>query len=175
MPLSLETSRLRIRWLTLDDAAFILRLVNEPDWIRFIGDRGVDSLSDARHYLETGPLAMYQRHGFGLNLVELRSDKIPIGICGLLQRDTMDNPDLGFALLPDFRRRGYAFEAAAAVLQHARDIAAGPQIDAILTPDNDASRALLLKLGFEFNAHFKSEPDSKLLDLYRLTGPATAS
>ncbi len=174
-PLSLETSRLRIRWLTLDDAGFIRQLVNEPDWIRYIGDRGVASLADATRYLETGPLAMYRQHGFGLNLVELKSGDIPIGLCGLLQRDKLDNPDLGFALLAAFRRRGYAYEAATAVLAHSRDIAASPYIDAILTPDNHASRALLLKLGFEFETHLESETDSKSLDLYRLVGTAPAS
>ena len=174
-PLSLETSRLRIRWLTTDDAAFIQRLVNEPDWIRFIGDHGVGSLADARRYLEAGPLAMYDRHGFGLNLIELKLDGTPIGICGLLQREHLDNPDLGFALLPAFRRQGYAFEAATAVLLHAQTAMANPNIDAILTPDNVASRALLLKLGFEFSAHLESEPDVKPLDLYRLPGSVHTS
>ena len=169
-PLSLETNRLHIRWLTPGDAAFIQHLVNEPDWIRFIGDRGVGSLADAKRYLETGPLAMYDQYGFGLNLIELKPAGTPIGICGLLQREHLDNPDLGFALLPAFRRQGYAFEAAAAVLRHARATMANPQIDAILTPDNAASRELLLKLGFEFTAHLEAEPDAIPLDLYRLSG-----
>jgi len=93
-PLSLETSRLDLRWLTPDDAAFILALVNDPDWIRFIGDKSVTNLAAARNYLETGPLVMYRRHGFGLNRVALKADNMAIGICGILQRENLAEADL---------------------------------------------------------------------------------
>jgi len=110
-PLSLETSRLQIRWLDLDDAEFIFQLVNDPDWIRFIGDKGVSNLDDARNYIKTGPMEMYRKHGFGLNRVALKENDKAIGICGILQRETLSEVDLGFAFLTDYRRQGYAFEA----------------------------------------------------------------
>src|SRR5262245_47164095 len=112
-----DTHRLRIRRLDVDDAPFILELVNEPSWIRFIGDKGVASVEDARRYIEKGPLAMYGRFGFGLFLVELKSTRTSIGICGLIKRDTLDDVDIGFAFLPRFWGNGYAFEAADAVLR----------------------------------------------------------
>ena len=104
----LETERLRLRRLTVDDAAFILELVNDPSWLRFIGDRGVRNLDDARSYILKGPVASYEKHGFGLWLVELKAEATPIGICGLLQRDTLPDVDIGFALLPQFCGQGYA-------------------------------------------------------------------
>ena len=98
----LETERLRLRQLTVDDAAFILQLVNDPSWLRFIGDRNVRNLDDARNYILKGPIASYEKFGFGLWLVELKADGMPLGICGLLQRDTLPDVDIGFALLPQF-------------------------------------------------------------------------
>ena len=165
-PLSLETSRLNLRWLTLDDAAFILTLVNDPDWIRFIGDKSVTNLDAARNYLETGPLAMYRRHGFGLNRVALKADDAAIGICGILQRETLAEPDLGFAFLPEFRRQGYALEAAQAVLEHASQVMGLSRVAAILSPQNTASAGLLEKLGFSFERHYQAEPNASILDLY---------
>ena len=165
-PLSLETSRLNLRWLTLDDAAFILALVNDPDWIRFIGDKSVTNLDAARSYLETGPMAMYRRHGFGLNRVALRADYAAIGICGLLQRETLAEPDLGFAFLPEFRRRGYALEAAQAILEHASKVMGLSRVVAILSPQNIASAGLLEKLGFNFERNYQAEPNASILDQY---------
>ena len=174
-PLSILTDRLEIRWLGLDDAAFILELVNDPDWIRHIGDRQVPDLDAARVYLESGPLAMYQAHGFGLNRVGLRGDDTPIGICGILRRDTLPDPDLGFALLPQYRRQGYATEAAAAVLTHAREVLGLARIVAILSRHNVASRELLHHLGFVYDSVMKPETYDAPVDLYvqMPTGPHT--
>ena len=167
-PLSIETSRLKLRWLETHDAAFIFDLVNDPMWLRHIGDKNVSDLDDARHYLETGPLAMYQSLGFGLNLVSLIEDNSPIGICGLLKRESLDDVDLGFALLPAYRGRGYAREAAAAVLEHGfRELKAN-RVVAILKPDNAASKTLLLKLGFSYEKDFQTEPNSSKLALYHI-------
>lgn len=165
-PLSLETSRLQIRWLDFDDAEFIYQLVNDPDWIRFIGDKGVSSLDDARRYIETGPLQMYRKRGFGLNRVALKNTDQAIGICGILQRETLPEVDLGFAFLPDYRRRGYAFEASRAVLEHALTRLGLPRVAAILSPQNMASANLLGKLGFSFERSCQAEPNSDVLDLY---------
>lgn len=144
----IETSRLRIRWLERDDAAFILALVNDPDWIRNIGDKGIHGLDDARRYIAEGPVAMYERHGFGLNAVVLKATGEPIGICGILKRDTLDCPDIGFAFLPAHRGRGYAHEAATAVMGHARSVLGLGRIAAVVSPGNGDSIRLLKKLGF---------------------------
>ena len=164
--MSIETSRLKLRWLDLDDAAFIYRLVNDPAWLRFNGDKAVANLDDARSYLESGPLAIYRRQGFGLNRVALKDSGTAIGLCGILQCDSLAEPDLGFALLPEYRGQGFAFEAAIAVLEHARAKLEISRIAAILTPDNMASSTLLDKLGFAFEKKYQEEPNSDILDLY---------
>ena len=160
-----ETERLRLRRLDLDDAPFIFELVNDPDWIRFIGDKGVRNLDDARHYIETGPMAMYREYGFGLYCVERKSDTRPLGICGLRRRDSLADVDLGFALLPAWRGLGYAGEAAGAVVTTA--LAGGIEpVCAILKPDNRASRRLLEKLGFERSGGFHDPASGDWLDRY---------
>lgn len=145
----------------MNDAEFILRLLNEPSFIRCIGDRGVRSLDDARKYILDGPIASYERHGFGLYLIELTNGGVPIGICGLLKREFLDDVDIGFALLPEFWSQGYAYEAALAVMERAR--AEGrTRVLAITSQDNAASIALLAKLGFRFERRarvYEGEPE----------------
>lgn len=145
-----ETERLTLRRMTLDDAAFILRLVNEPAWLRFIGDKNVRNLDDARRYIQTGPLDMYARFGFGMFLVQLKSTGAPIGACGLLRRDTLPAPDIGYALLPEFWGQGYAFEAAAAVLSYGHKSHGLNRIMAITSPDNANSVRVLERCGMKF-------------------------
>jgi len=144
----LETPRLWLRQLATADAPFILRLVNEPSWLANIGDRGVRTLADACRYIETGPVEMYGRLGFGLYCVGLRDAEAPIGICGLLKRDTLEDVDLGFAFLPEHWGRGYAREAAAAVVAHGWAALGLVRIVAIISPHNDASRRVLEAIGF---------------------------
>lgn len=144
----LTTSRLILQELTEADAPFILGLLNEPSFLRFIGDKGVRSLEDARGYIRTGPLASYAQHGFGLYLVRSRESAEPMGMCGLLRRDWLDAPDLGFSLLPAYWSRGYAFEAAAAVIEHGRTQYGIERILAITDPENRDSIRLLERLGF---------------------------
>lgn len=146
-----ETDRLVLRRLTLEDAPFILRLLNEPSFLQHIGDRGVRNLADAKQYLLSGPIASYDRHGFGLFLVELKENPTPIGICGLLKRDALDDVDLGFAFVPESWSKGYAFESATATLAYAHDAQHLKRIVAITSPDNVASINLLVKLGFYFD------------------------
>lgn len=143
----LETVRLTLRPLSFDDAGFIRQLLNEPSFLRFIGDRGVRTDADARKYIRNGPMQSYARHGFGLLLVELKDGRTPAGICGLLKREVLEDVDVGFAFLPRFWSRGYAFEAASAVLEDARK-RGFERVLAIASPDNAASIGLLLKLGF---------------------------
>jgi RimJ/RimL family protein N-acetyltransferase len=146
--MALATARLRLRAFTTQDARFIVELVNDADWLRFIGDKGVRTEEDARRYLAEGPLASYATHGFGLLAVE-DADGRPAGMCGILKRDTLPEPDLGFAFLPWARGRGYASEAARAVLDAAR--AAGHRrLLAIVTPGNARSIAVLENAGFAF-------------------------
>lgn len=165
-PLAISTARLRLRWLTADDAPFILRLVTGPDWLRFIGDKGVSDLDSARCYLESGPLAMYRLHGFGLNRVARAEDDRAIGICGLLKRDTLADPDLGFALLPEYYGQGYAFEAAEAVLAHARESLGLGRVTAIVQPENQNSLRLLGRLGFVRQGAISTQPGDPPLDLH---------
>ena len=165
--MGLETDRLLLRRLEPDDAAFILELVNDPDWHRFIGDHGVQTLDDARRYLDAGPLTMYRQHGHGLNLVLDKASNQPAGLCGLLRRSDLDEPDLGFALLPAYRGRGFAFEAAGAVLEHGFDGLGYEQVVAIANPANAASIGLLERLGFVFDGHRQTEPNAARTALYR--------
>jgi RimJ/RimL family protein N-acetyltransferase len=132
------------------DARFIHRLVNEPSFIRNIGDKGVRTLADAERYIRDGPLASYARHGFGLNLVELKAGGAPAGMCGLLQRDVLDHPDIGYAFVPEFRGAGYAREAASAVMDWARTSLGLSRVLAITNPDNAGSIRLLETIGFQF-------------------------
>ena len=145
--LVLETERLNLCLFTPDDAPFILTLVNEPSFLRYIGDKKVRNLEDARQYLTNGPIASYQKNGFGLMRVELKDSHTSIGMCGLLKRDELSDPDIGFAFLPDFWNQGFAFEAAAAVMKDAREQLRLDRILAIVNPDNYASMKLLERLG----------------------------
>ena len=146
----LDTERLILSQLSPDDAPFILELVNEPDWLRFIGDRGVHDLDGARTYIEKVRVGMYARHGFGLYKVSSKSDATPLGMCGLLKRDNLSHADIGFAFLARHRGRGFAYEAALATLGHGRrDFGLG-RILAITDPANESSIRLLQKLGFRF-------------------------
>lgn len=143
----LATERLVLRRFTVADAPFILVLLNDPAWLEFIGDKGVRTLDDARNYLRSGPIAMYEREGFGLFLVERKRDRIPIGMCGLIRRPSLTDVDIGFALLPDHRGQGYAHEAAAAVMAYGHAAIGLGRIVAITSPANARSAALLEKMG----------------------------
>lgn len=147
----LETDRLILRHLSTADAEFVLELLNDPSFIRYIGDKQVRTLDDARAYVLDGPVRSYETYGFGLNLVELKSDLTPIGICGLLKRETLPYPDIGFAFLPAYWKQGYAFEAADAVMKHGRARFDLSTILAITTPDNEVSGKLLEKIGLRFD------------------------
>jgi [ribosomal protein S5]-alanine N-acetyltransferase len=162
----LETDRLSLRRLSVEDDAFILELVNDPLWLRFIGDRGVRTLTEARDYILKGPMAMYERVGFGLYLVEHKSDGVSLGICGLIKRDGLEDVDLGFAFLPKFRAQGYAYESAAAVLVYGRNVLGLKRIVAITSPDNDRSARLLEKLSFTFEKMIHLPNDSEAVKLF---------
>lgn len=158
--MTLETDRLRLRRLTFDDSDFIVQLLNEPSFLQYIGDKGVRDRDGAQRYLREGPLASYEKFGFGLYRVADKADDAPMGICGLLKRDTLHDVDVGFAFLPRYWRQGYAIEAAKAVLEEGRERFALTRIVAITSPDNAASIALLDKLGFAFEGMRRLTPEA---------------
>lgn len=152
------TPRLRLEQFGEQDAAFILRLVNEPAWLQYIGDKGVRTLDDALTYLRNGPMAMYQRHGHGLYRIDHAGSGAAIGMCGLIKRDNLDDVDIGYALLPEYAGQGYAEEAARATLQLAREQFGLGRVLAIVSPDNERSIHLLRKLGLRYEKDIEIRP-----------------
>lgn len=163
----LETARLRLARLTVEgDAAFMLRLLNEPSYIQHIGDRGVRSLAEAEEFLRKGPIASYEKHGHGLYRVERKEDGAAIGLCGLIRRDLWDEVDIGYAYVPEAWGQGYALEAAAAVMEHGRRTLGIGRIIAVVAPDNPRSIRVLTKLGLRFERKVRMKPDEGEIDLY---------
>lgn len=158
----LDTPRLALERFAPQDAPFILALLNDPDWLRYIGDRGVRTLDGARDYIVNGPMAMYAREGFGLWKASRRDTGEPIGMCGLIKRPTLDDVDLGFALLPAHRGKGYAREAASACLDFARDVLGLRRIVAIVSPDNAASIQLIAALGLRYERRMRMAADAEV-------------
>jgi RimJ/RimL family protein N-acetyltransferase len=160
-----ETERLILRQLQEGDAAFILELLNEPSFLQNIGDKGVRTIDDACQYILSGPVASYEGFGFGLYLVALKETLLPIGICGLIKREGLEYVDIGYAFLPSFWSKGYAFEAASAVLAFGREALGLRRIVAITAPDNHSSIRVLHKLGLKFEKMVRlpgAEAESKL-------------
>jgi RimJ/RimL family protein N-acetyltransferase len=166
--LVLSTERLNLRTVEAGDAPFYLELVNDPSWIANIGDRGIRTLDGARTAIEEGPMAMQARLGYSLYVVERRSDGAAMGLCGLIKRDILPDTDIGYAISPAYWGHGYAYEAAAAVVQHARGALGLPRLLAITSPGNLASNALLRKLGLSLVEQVKLEGWDEDSNLYRL-------
>jgi RimJ/RimL family protein N-acetyltransferase len=162
----LETQRLTLRYMDAADAPFILRLVNEPAFLQFIGDRGVRTIADAEVYIDRGPLASYSQHGFGLLLVELKTSCTPIGMCGLMQKPWLDHPDLAYAFVPEAGGNGYGIEAARAVLDYGLARLGLTRVLAVVTPENAPSIRLLKKLGFSAEGTATDPADGAELELY---------
>ncbi|AVR98317.1 GNAT family N-acetyltransferase [Pseudoduganella armeniaca] len=164
----LETPRLVLRTLDTEDAPFYLELVNEPSWLEHIGDKGVRTLDDARAHILAGPMQLQRRLGYSLYLVQRRADGVPMGLCGLIRRDTLPDTDIGYALRPAYWGQGYAYEAAAAVLAHARDTLRLPQLYGITSPENGPSNAMLRKLGLQFVELTRLGEETRLTNVYRI-------
>lgn len=162
----IETERLRLREFTLHDVDFIIELLNSAGWLQFIGDKNVKTVEQAKSYLENGPIKSYQTNGFGLSLVEKKDDAIAIGMCGIIKRENLDCPDIGFAFLPSFCGKGYAYEIANATLQYAKDKLKIPKIVAITKTNNNKSIRLLEKIGFNYIRPISLSDDKKDLSLY---------
>lgn len=162
----LETERLILRTLNGDDAEFYLQLVTQPAWLRFIGDRGIRTVEAARAAILSGPVVAQQRDGFSFYMTELKEGGLPVGICGLIKRETLDDVDIGYAFLPEFWGKGYAYEAASAVLKHANATCGLQRVVAITSPDNYASIKLLEKMGLRFEKVLKLKDDGSETKLF---------
>lgn len=159
----LETERLLLRKLRPSDAPFILDLVNTPGWLQYIGDRNIHSLGEAVKYIENGPMASYEKYGFGLYLVALRPSGEPVGMCGFLQRDFLNDPDIGFAFLPKYTGLGYAYEMADAGIRYLADSWGKKRLLGITLPHNQPSVGLLKKLGFQYERTMQKPGDTEEL------------
>jgi ribosomal-protein-alanine N-acetyltransferase len=167
VPPVIVTARLALRELTGDDAPFLLQLLNDPTFLRYIGDRGVRDLAEAQCYIAKGMVQSYERHGFGLWLVELCAvDHRPIGLCGLVSREGLPAPDLGFALLPQWWSQGFALEAATAVMAHAGRVVGLPRVLAIASLRNESSVRLLRRLGFRFDSEIRMPGEAQPVGLF---------
>ena len=161
-----KTESLTLREFTTEDAPFILELLNDPAWIKFIGDRGVRNLKDARTYIHERLIISYQEQGFGMWLVE--KEGISIGTCGLLKRDYLDELDIGFAFLPAYRGKGYAYEAAKGMMVYAKDVLKKKRLLAFVLVGNHKSIALLKRLGMQYQRNFRIPDDDADLELYEI-------
>ena len=160
------TTRLTLRRFELHDAPFILELLNEEGFLRFIGDKGVRDLADARDYLRGGPMDSYRKFGFGLYLVSLHTDGTPVGMCGLVKRETLADVDIGFAFLMRHWSKGYASESAAGVLTHAKQTLGLERIVAITALENTGSMAVLKKIGLCWERRVRLGSDGPELNLF---------
>jgi [ribosomal protein S5]-alanine N-acetyltransferase len=165
---TIRTKRLIIKELNLSDRNFIFQLLNSPGWLRYIGDRGIHSLEDADNYLLKGPLKSYEDNGFGLYLVQLWEQSNPIGIAGLLQRDYLQYPDLGFAFLPEYESKGYAFESTHAIVNHSKVFLGLEKLQAIVLPENQRSIRLLEKLGMKDQGMHEFPGQKSVLRLFQM-------
>lgn len=145
-----QSERLRIRHFSKNDAPFLLKLLNSPEWVEMLGNYNVDTIKDAEHYLKHHILKDYSTHQYGFYAVELKQENQPIGLCGVTLRKDQTIPDLGFGILPEYAGKGMAKEAASLILEHLRKKGHFQTIDAFSTIPNIKSQHLLSKLGFVF-------------------------
>jgi RimJ/RimL family protein N-acetyltransferase len=164
----LETERLFLRRVSLEDADLMFAVWNDPAFVRNVGDRGIRSLADARAAMETGALKLYEDYGYGPYAMILKGDGTRVGICGLFKRDNLEHPDIGFAVLPDYCGAGLAGEAAFAVLAHACDDLGLTDLTAIVSPGNAPSIGLIEKLGLSFSEMIRMPGDDKDICLYHM-------
>ncbi|MCX7204864.1 MAG: GNAT family N-acetyltransferase [Proteobacteria bacterium] len=161
----ITTARLSLSTISIDDATFYLQLLNEPSWHQFIGDRGIRTLEEAKTAISNGPIEMQNRLGFSLYIVKLSDTGTPIGLCGLLKRDYLEDVDLGYAFLPQYWGQGFAHEAASAVVKYAKDELKMTRLLATTDLDNEASMQLLIKLDFTLIKTLSLHKELKLFSL----------
>ena len=166
MEIVIETKRLIIRKFTVDDSAFMLELLNTPDWLRFIGDRNIRTLEQAEQYLLNGYMKSYQDYGFGFYVVAVKETQESIGICGIVKREGLEDVDIGFAFFQQFMGKGYGYESASAVLNYALNDLKIKRIVAIVDPENIVSIALIKKIGMQFEKMIQVSPKDIELMLF---------
>lgn len=167
----LETERLNLREINIGDAEFILNLLNQPSFIKNIGDRNVRTIEQSRDFIENRFRESYEKFGFGLWTVELKTNKTPVGICGFVKRDFLADADIGFAFLPEYEKKGYAFESAASAINYGKNVLNLKRVLAITSQDNENSQKLLEKLGFKFEKLIDAPNSSEKLNLFSLNQP----
>ena len=158
MEIVIETQRLILRKFTVDDAAFMLELLNTPSWLRFIGDRNVRTIEEAEQYLLNGNIRSYQEYGFGFYVVILKETQESIGICGIVKREGLEDVDIGFAFFQQFMGKGYGYESASSVLNYTLNDLKIKRIVAIVDPENVVSIALIKKIGMQFEKMIRVSP-----------------
>lgn len=164
-----KTQRLYIRPITVNDAPFILELMNTPKWLQFIGDRHVHSVEDAKNYIITKALPQFEKFGYGNNVITRKEDNVKLGTCGVYHRDGKELPDIGFAFLPAYEGKGYAFEANSALIKEMRNTHKLTQLSAYTLENNFKSRKLLERLGFKLKGIGQlPTTDEDLLHYYRV-------
>lgn len=164
--MKLATKRLHLRWLAPGDEDILLAVWNDPAFVRNVGDRGVRTLEQASDAMAEGPLMLYEKYGYGPFRVSLAVSDVAIGLCGLFKRDNLEDPDIGFALLPDYCGQGLAYEAALAITDYARDTLRLPRMTAIVSAANTASIGLIEKLGLEFDSMILMPGEEEEICLY---------
>jgi RimJ/RimL family protein N-acetyltransferase len=162
----LETTRLTLRTINADDDLFYYELVNDPTWLEHIGDKGIRTVAEARTAILEGPCVMQQRLGHSLYVMERKSDGQPLGLCGLIKRDSLPDVDIGYAIRPAYFGQGYTYEAAAAVVAYARDVLGIKRLMGITNPANTVSINLLAKLGLSFIEFKVLPPDGRPTNIY---------
>ena len=162
----LTTERLTLRHATTADHRFMFELVNDPAFIRNIGDRGVRTMADAERYVLDGPISSYEKFGFGMYVAALRESGTPIGLCGFVKRDWLPDVDLGFAFLPHYRSQGYAYESASAVRRYGHEVLGLTRIVAIVSPANADSIRLLEKIGLRFESMVRPANENADIKLF---------
>ena len=167
----LETERLTLRPITLDDAPLVLAVMSDPDFVRYVSDRGLRTPADAARYITEKMLPGFEQNGFGMCGVRLKESGTPIGTCGVFKRNPADDAEIGFAFLPGFRGRGFALEAAAAVMNYARDVQKLTRIVAATKPANAGSIKLLEKLGMRFERMIFDEASQSEMKLFAKDSP----
>ena len=165
----LETERLSMRWLTLEDAGLMLAVWTDPAFVHHVGDRGIRTLQQAEETLLSGAFKLYEDHGYGPFRVALKADDVPIGTCGLFRREGYDDPDIGWSVLPEFVRQGYAYEAARAVLEYAQSELGLTRILAFVSPENAPSIKLAEKIGLRFERLTRLVGEDEYVGLYSVT------
>ncbi|PZD79246.1 GNAT family N-acetyltransferase [Mesonia sp. K7] len=161
-----ETERLFLRPTSIEDSQFIFDLLNSPKWIKYIGQRNINSPKEAENYIKVKMIPQLEKMGFSNYTVIRKEDQQKMGTCGLYNRKGIDGVDIGFAFLPDYEKKVYAYEAAFQIKQAAFEDFGLKKLNAITIKENLSSRKLIEKLGLTFVQNIRIPGDEEELMLY---------